>query len=300
MTLPLSGSLSFSQIATELGVASNTSMRALSAAAGFSTPDSVSDFYGYSHSSLATGLVGYYYLSETTSDTLVATEVGSVTGAAQGTYGTGTGYGLNKGESGMYNTSYRFNPQATLTLSGRINLGTNGYRFTTDFTVSMWLKIPTAQVGTQGTLFSRYYSATGNRCYMLAINAAGQTAFTVWNPSNVKSQIFSASGQFTNNAWHHLVFIKRGTTMKTFNNNVEISVLTGATETLRDQAGSTSSLMTYIGCCAKSSYVPDQFLNGWLDEIAVWDYGLPDTAVSQLYNSGTGVFYPDFSTTPLS
>jgi hypothetical protein len=46
MALPSSGTLSMSQIKTELG-SSNNSLRALSAQVGFSTPDAISEFYGY-------------------------------------------------------------------------------------------------------------------------------------------------------------------------------------------------------------------------------------------------------------
>lgn len=50
MALPSSGQLSLSAIAGELGVSlSNVSLRSMSSTAGFSTPDSVSEFYGYSY-----------------------------------------------------------------------------------------------------------------------------------------------------------------------------------------------------------------------------------------------------------
>lgn len=49
MALPSSGALSFSAIAGELGVGSPYSLRSMSSAAGFSTPDSVSEFYGYGY-----------------------------------------------------------------------------------------------------------------------------------------------------------------------------------------------------------------------------------------------------------
>lgn len=49
MALPGSGQLSLGDIAGELGVSlSNVSLRSMSSTAGFSTPDSVSEFYGYS------------------------------------------------------------------------------------------------------------------------------------------------------------------------------------------------------------------------------------------------------------
>jgi len=48
MALPTSGSLSFSAIANELNISlENVSLRSMSNSAGFSTPDSVSEFYGY-------------------------------------------------------------------------------------------------------------------------------------------------------------------------------------------------------------------------------------------------------------
>ena len=47
MALPSSGAISISQIRTELG-SSSGSLRTLSAAAGKSTPDAMSEFYGYS------------------------------------------------------------------------------------------------------------------------------------------------------------------------------------------------------------------------------------------------------------
>ena len=46
MALPSSGPLSINDIRTALG-SSSGSLRALSALAGFSTPDAISDFYGY-------------------------------------------------------------------------------------------------------------------------------------------------------------------------------------------------------------------------------------------------------------
>lgn len=49
MTLPASGSISISDIATEMGMPASTSLRNLSNLAGFSVPDNFSDFYDYTH-----------------------------------------------------------------------------------------------------------------------------------------------------------------------------------------------------------------------------------------------------------
>jgi len=60
MALPGSGPLSFSAIATELLAITPYSLRSMSSTAGFSTPDAVSEFYGYSPPSS-----GYSYDSGT-------------------------------------------------------------------------------------------------------------------------------------------------------------------------------------------------------------------------------------------
>lgn len=49
MALPTSGPISISQIRTELGT-TNGSLRTLSNLAGKSSPDAMSEFYGYAHS----------------------------------------------------------------------------------------------------------------------------------------------------------------------------------------------------------------------------------------------------------
>ncbi len=56
MALPSSGQISISQIRSELGT-SNGSLRALSSLAGKSTPDAMSEFYGYA-SEYMTGVSG--------------------------------------------------------------------------------------------------------------------------------------------------------------------------------------------------------------------------------------------------
>lgn len=59
MALPTSGPLSFLDIATEINGDPPYSLRSMSNSAGFSTPDSVSEFYGYSGSGLIAVSWGY-------------------------------------------------------------------------------------------------------------------------------------------------------------------------------------------------------------------------------------------------
>ena len=56
MALQSSGAISLSDIKTELGSSAND-FRSLHAAAGFSTPDSISEFYGYSAAPTLTAVI---------------------------------------------------------------------------------------------------------------------------------------------------------------------------------------------------------------------------------------------------
>ena len=90
MPLPSSGQLSINQIRTEFGT-SNGSLRTLSSLAGFSTPDKISDFYGY-------GAGGVYTVTNTDSSFCSDT-------------------------SGLKNGSYYIGTAGANTVTGTINTG---------------------------------------------------------------------------------------------------------------------------------------------------------------------------------
>ena len=94
MALPSSGQLSFSAIAGELTVSlSNVSLRSMSNTAGKSTPDAVSEFYGY-------GVVTYtYYATWVLNDPCDYTYLDIVYGSDGKYYVDSGGYTL------MYNYS---------------------------------------------------------------------------------------------------------------------------------------------------------------------------------------------------
>lgn len=65
MALPTTGPLSMSAIATEQGISlSNVSLRNMSATAGFVTPDAISEFYGYSFTTVTAFGLSVAYLTD--------------------------------------------------------------------------------------------------------------------------------------------------------------------------------------------------------------------------------------------
>ena len=116
MALPSSGEISIGDIRTEIG-SSSGSLRALSSAAGKSTPDAISEFHGYSHVTLTsytssipssatlfnvcsqTPTVTYYHDGSTTypvtGDTVYTNSNGS-------TYVSAGYYKIDNGSNGLY------------------------------------------------------------------------------------------------------------------------------------------------------------------------------------------------------
>ena len=138
MALPSSGAISISQIKSELG-SSSYSLRTLSSEAGKSTPDAMSEFYGYSSTVVVQinftyptycGCYNYYSFEASASDELNTTLAvtmywyGDLGGAFQGTVYINSG-GTCGGNNYIYSgsgvncigeyissTSYYFSPSA--------------------------------------------------------------------------------------------------------------------------------------------------------------------------------------------
>ena len=138
MALQSSGAISISQIRSELGTSSG-SLRTLSSLAGKSTPDAMSEFYGYSNTVVVQIDFAYpnycgcynYYSFEARSSVAVSTTLGvtmywygDLGGAFQGTVyiysgnacgGNGSVYsggGVNCSGEYLSETSYYFSPSS--------------------------------------------------------------------------------------------------------------------------------------------------------------------------------------------
>lgn len=131
MALPSSGPLSFSQIGAALCTPQSApySLRSMSSAAGFSTPDSVSEFYGYQCNSCsisgtnvaspsATYVSGTVYITGTKT-VRFSTFGGASPGAFTNSYLVLTGSG-----------NYSQNPTRNQTQTTDITLTTGTYPFT--------------------------------------------------------------------------------------------------------------------------------------------------------------------------
>lgn len=91
--------------------------------------------------------------------------------------------------------------------------------------------------------------------------------------------------------WYHVAFTRNSDTGAMYINGELISV-----GTLMNSIGRTNNNF-YVGCLKSSSWSPDYFFNGRLDQIGLWDRALDSAEVSNLYNSGAGLPHASWDAT---
>ena len=132
MALPSSGPISISQIKTELGN-SSSSLRTLSAAAGKSTPDAMSEFYGYSNSSIT--FSNYYSIgySGTINGTVIITGATATFSCYSTLYGSGR---LSTNITIGGNNRATIRSSAGTTTSTTFTLAPGTYSYSLDVTIT--------------------------------------------------------------------------------------------------------------------------------------------------------------------
>lgn len=156
MPLPPSGQISINQIRTELGLLTG-SLRALSAAAGFSTPDAMSEFWGYAPGGTYT-VINYDYSYAFCSQTVGYKNSLYYIGAT----GTGTS------QSGTINTGDTFYASTSSDCYGSVNLDvysdTRGYLYSSGSSIAFGPFLSsgtyTRQSGENITVTGYFYEAS--------------------------------------------------------------------------------------------------------------------------------------------
>ncbi|WP_145040733.1 LamG domain-containing protein [Gimesia chilikensis] len=139
------------------------------------------------------------------------------------------------------------------------------------FTIALWVK-PDA-IGT-----SKKYLSLGT----LSIQDDGANRVSFYMPGTSKT--FSGA-DMTTGAWQLIVCA-----YDSVNNLMKISRNGAAYETAAQSTGAAalSDGYLYVG----SSTTPDAYYDGELDSLTIWSKALSQAEVTELYNSGSGKFYP--------
>ena len=257
MALQSSGAISISQIKTELGSSSN-SLRTLSAAAGFSTPDAMSEFYGYSNAPANT----HYYTNDGVNDYVKGTWE-NYTSLHNTDWSISVWVKQNQ-TSNASRQLWDFNANSTLNSNNTTN------RIFLQYLGNLNRLL--VRMRTNGVNFDKQIPLHDN----LATTGVSSAGWTASNRGNVNAQGFSLI-TVTYDA-------SETTALQAFKIYWNGTELTGGFGN-----NNTRSAATFGSLClgaAQHSITGGNF-NGSIDEWAFYSDVLTSTEVNTLYNSGT-------------
>lgn len=226
-------------------------------------------------SSLLTNLLSVYKAENNANDSL-----GTNNGTAQG------GLTYTTGKSG---NAFNFNRSTAYVDMGDVmDIGTSSW------TYSMWFK--TTESFFTSTLFSktiaagvrgRVYGYIGNYKLTFVFDADATNIVTVESPSST----------INTSTWYHAVFIlDRSDKLKMYLNGSAVTLTTtNGTNNLTPYSATNYNTNNpfRIGAYTDADNVtPSSFYGGLLDELNIWNRALTQTEITELYNAGTGKFYP--------
>jgi hypothetical protein len=289
MALPSSGPLSISAIRNEEvnvgGMTSTYSLRQLSSQAGKSTPDSISEFYGYSALTVVqSGLTWWLDAS----DTGTATNSQWTNKLNSGQYGTPGTYNGGSAPAITTNGSIRYYQYTGTTAPAAAFLGGGFHSLNitpaTDYsTTSVWFNNNTnsPKVLALGSTGNESSLLQGVEFYLngLAIGYMSTRITTGGGTSN--SDLHST---YSYNTWYNLV--------QTFDGSTQAMYINGSLYTSTSKTGVQNKPNRLYGIGAKfgASNNPELFMNGAIGHYLIYNRALNGTEVLQNYNATKAKF----------
>ena len=215
-------------------------------------------------SSFPSGCAAYYKLDEASGSIMDATGNGNTLAPVGG--------GQTYSEAGVINTAILF----AMDNSSSFKAAVTPIDFSTDFTVSAWVKTANA-----GNGYNVYFSSesAGETAGMIAAIHNG-TVFLYAGGSGFG--VLQGATSVADGAWHHVVV--------TFTTSHAIMYVDGAVDT--DFGAVTppaTGILTGTGIGSYSPGITGWNFDGTLDEIGLWNRALTPAEVTALYNSGAGL-----------
>lgn len=279
MALQSSGSISINQIRAELGSGSY-SLRTLSAAAGKSTPDAMSEFYGYSATSPDTLLVLSNSSSSYSGSGSTWYDIGG-----NGNHGTLTNRSAsNPSWSGSY---FSFNPSNVY--------GTYQYGSYVSFPDGQFARV---QSQNRVTMSARIYATENSYPMIICGNsyngAIGYQGFQIWIYGttaygritvNNSTTYTDVSTSLTLNSWQHFTLTYDGSTATFYKNGSYVGA-----NSISGTMNNISPNRFLIGAQynAQGGTNTAEFYKGYISHVRLYSRVLSGTEISNNYNTDMG------------
>lgn len=219
-------------------------------------------------STLLTGLLAWYSMGEASGNALDS-HTGGYTLTQSGTVGSTTG---KVGNARSFNGS----------ASNHLSSSNSVFQFSATFYGALWVRI-TGSTGNNQNVLGRWLFNTNNRSYQLTFTTSN-TIVWVLSSNGTSSTAASTSLTVSETAFIEFYYDSVAGQIGIAKN--------GAAFTTTAFAGGlfVGSANFYVGRYQDST--SNSPLNGWLDELALWNRILTTDERTELYNSGAGRGYP--------
>lgn len=229
---------------------------------------------GAAISTLLTGLYAVYKGESNANDSL-----GTYNGTAQG------GLTYTAGKSG---NAFTFNGTTSY-----VGLGSNNFKFNSDFSFSFWVYLPSISTATGG-IFANYTNQTGSKGFISYLKSDGK--FEMYIVGTNGSSTATSTAQIPT-GWTHIAVTRKMITSKEtyiyingvlnaqsgINNAVTLDYHTTTNPSIGAIDSISGGIQDLFGIMMNNSKI---------DELNIWNKQLTATEVTELYNAGAGKFYP--------
>jgi hypothetical protein len=227
---------------------------------------------GAAISSLLTGLYAVYKAESNANDSL-----GTYNGTAQGglTYGTG-----KSGNAFTFNGTNSY-----------VSLPTNSLNFAGDFSINFWMNLKGVSGDSQVPISNSDFNGGFTIYYGWDIFiSANVLHIELFNGTNTTYNDFTYNIASYYNTMTMFTITLTGSSVKLSINGALVATFT-KTVTIGYSASSIPSIGAKKTSIGTYYYMKNE---GLIDEVGIWSRGIISTEVTELYNSGTGKFYPTF------
>lgn len=169
----------------------------------------------------------------------------------------------------------------------------SGLDITGSLSISMWIN-PESITGTHG-LVTKFQDTAGGKGYRLSFDTT-DVAWVISNNGSIESVATWTSPLSTGSLQHIvLAYNAPAGSAIVYHNNTSLGTVSGLATSIQNV-----SAVFRVGSRSSSLDAAQQFFDGVIDEVGIWNKTLSSGEVTQLYNSGSGFAYPFANTYSLS
>jgi hypothetical protein len=217
-------------------------------------------------SPLTDGLVSHWTLNESSGSAIDTMSLNNLP-----IYG-----GITQGSGGKLSTSYTFDGS-----TGYIGTIDTTYELTTAISISFWVYLNAIDI-TQAIVSNYYFNGKG---FDLIVESNNLIYWVVRDSAQTPTScgIISTTA-LAATTWYHVLATFDGTYARLYLNGAQDG---------GDSSAWNHNISYDVTCRFELGRRVDEFyLNGRLDDVAIWNLAKPASAAVTLYNSGAGIAYP--------